>query len=417
MIKSLLRKTPLKRLWDRYKYYKSDFYKFEVSVPKQTRLLSNQILSWADQCAKNKDDLEAENLFLGSEDPIIRESYKLRSDLKKHFNNAFSNSMLRILVHVPDVSTTPAGYSLFNNLIESAEYLGYKIFRHGWYEATEDLLERYKPNLFLTSDSPDWLDRIDWDAIEKYREGNTLKVGLTASLEEEYNTALLGRLKWAKSHNVDFYYFYDSEEYLAERKSAYQPFFDEGYNIYSYEYTLNPLKYYPVPGLERDIDYVFMGSGYKHRSKERQYIQYFSGPLSKSAGFLYGPNWRGIRYRGIDNERDRFIYSRGKIGLNLSIGRQMKWSSVLNERTYMLAACGIPQLTDRPLLLKKRFADDELFVADSPQEYSELFFYILETPEDAQERALKSLRRVFSEHTNFHRCSDFFSRLEKDFVN
>ena len=415
MIKAILRKTPLKRAWDKYKYIRSDFYRFESGIPDETRKTSRKVISWADNSIKQIEKIEAEENYLNSEDPVIREYCKLSSNLRKQYENSFSESRLRVLVHVPDELKSPGGYSLFINLIESASYLGFNVKALNWNDSTESILEEFQPNVLLTSDSTDWLERIDWSAVERYRQrtGN-LKVGLTASLEEEYNTPLIGRLKWAKSHGVNFYYCYDSPEYLNQRKESYASFFNEGYQIYSYEYTFNPLRFYPIPGIARDLNYVFLGSGYKHRSKEKQYIEFFSKPLSSVSGFIYGPKWRGIPYYGIDANRDRYIYARGKVGLNLSIGRQMAWPSVLNERTYMLAACGIPQLTDRPLLLAQRFSDDELFIADSPEEYSELFFYILSHPEEATDRALRGMRRVFMCHTNYHRCADFFSSIEKE---
>ena len=413
-IKAILRRTPIKALVDYIRYRRSAFARFEDHIPAATRRVSNKVISWADDRADKQDERNVPRLFETSPDPVVRESFRLRKKLSREFHQRHEASPLRVLVHVPDQHRSPGGYSLFRNLIDSADRLGYRVRALAWSEDTEDVLVQFKPNVLLTSDSQKWLGTIDWTAVEYYRRSQHLLLGLTASLEEEYNTPLSDRLRWAKKHGVSFYYVYDTPAYLASRKEAYAPFYDAGYAIYSYEYTVDPEKHYPVPNVERDIPYVFLGSGYRHRSKEQRYVEYFSAPLSKVPGVLYGPGWRGIKYQGIRPERDRYVYARCKLGLNLSIARQLKWPSVLNERTYMLAACGIPQLTDRPLFLSERFSDDALYVADSPEEYAELFSYAIDHPEESQERALKSLRLVLTSHTNYHRCEEFFTDLEKE---
>ena len=78
----------------------------------------------------------------------------------------------------------------------------------------------------------------------------------------------------------------------------------------------------------------------------------------------------------------------------------------------MLAACGIPQLTDKPKLLLKKFSADSMFVADDPAQYFELFEYILANPEEADKRALKSQKQVFTFHTTFHRAKKFILILK-----
>ena len=110
-------------------------------------------------------------------------------------------------------------------------------------------------------------------------------------------------------------------------------------------------------------------------------------------------------------ETHKFLYARGKIGINLHIDDSIAWASELNERTYILAACGIPQLVDNAKLLPKRFCDTSLFCAQNPKEYIELFEYMLHNPEECQKRALLALDEVYAKHTTFHRAEDFILQL------
>jgi hypothetical protein len=57
-----------------------------------------------------------------------------------------------------------------------------------------------------------------------------------------------------------------------------------------------------------------------------------------------------------NTDRDRYLYSRPRVGINLHIKNQAGNASELNKRIYMLAACGVPQLIDNAMLLTSRFS-------------------------------------------------------------
>ena len=114
-------------------------------------------------------------------------------------------------------------------------------------------------------------------------------------------------------------------------------------------------------------------------------------------------------------DKDRYLYARAKVGLNLHLEEQLDWANELNERTYILAACGVPQLLDDPALLPSRFDKNGLFIADSPAEYTELFEYILNHPDKAKQKTLLAQREVFEKHTWFHRAEKLVSDLSKNY--
>lgn len=82
----------------------------------------------------------------------------------------------------------------------------------------------------------------------------------------------------------------------------------------------------------------------------------------------------------------------------------------------MLAACGIPQLVDNPKLISTYFNKDCCFIGETPEEYFELFEYILDNPDDANKRALNSIKQVFMNYTTFHRTESFVLQLSKDLI-
>ena len=316
---------------------------------------------------------------------------------------------LRVLVHVPSREISPAGYSVFSNLIDSLQFIGISSAPLAWDEAIEPQLQSFLPTVFLTSDSTDYLDRIDWNALARYRAGRALRVGLTASIEAYGNSPLEGRLKWAKAHGVDFYYSFRAPEYLQARKD-YAPFFAEGYKIFSIEFGANPLLYYPVDGIECDIPFVFLGSS--NADKHQRYLDWFGRIFTRYGGFINGPGWQGMNSL-IPMDVNRYIFARAQVGVNLHLQGQVDWPCELNERTYMLAACGVPQLIDNPALLSKRFSSKAMFAAADPGTYADLFEHMLKHPDEADAAALQAMEEVFKKHTTFHRAEGFVKALQK----
>jgi spore maturation protein CgeB len=250
--------------------------------------------------------------------------------------------------------------------------------------------------------------KIDWNVINAYKKSNNLHVGLTASIEEYGNTPLNQRLSWAKSVGIDFYYSFRAQEYFNSR-TEYKPFFDFGYKILSVEFGANPILYFPLPIINKDLDYVFLASS--NGDKQKRYFKWLSNLVYKHIGFIDGPGWHKID-RWASQPTHKFLYARAKIGINLHIDDSIDWASELNERTYILAACGVPQLVDNAKLLTNRFSNDSMFIATNPKEYEELFDFMLNNPKECEKRALKSLEEVYEKHTTLHRASSFINQLK-----
>ena len=194
---------------------------------------------------------------------------------------------------------------------------------------------------------------------------------------------------------------------MSAHEKAYRPFFDVGYEILHLPFSANILHYYPVAGFNRDIDFVLIAS------KKREHTIYMKEIVKRNYGLIDGPGWKHVPHFQFNRDRDRYIYARAKVGLNVHLPEQIDWACEVNERTYQLAACGVPQVIDHPKLLDKLFSKDALFVADTPGQYSDLFEMIINDPKTGQERALVAQREVFEKHTTFHRADSFVQQLGK----
>ncbi|CAM3769220.1 glycosyltransferase [Polynucleobacter arcticus] len=392
------RKVKLQRSFEKHQFD----WRFNSTSLQQHDL----ILAQVESALRNKlihEDIE--NCF-NSNDPLVQQGTRLRIDLEALFKNCMTGlSDERIMIQIPEARFSPAGFSLFSNLMESLNYIGIPARALGWEEDTQIALDQFKPTVLLSSDHDEYLRRIDWGAITRYKASKHLRVGLSAALEEYESSPLLPRLAWAKKYQIDFYYSYRDKDYVKSRKE-YQPFFDAGFNIIFIPFGANILHYFPVAEFERDLNYVLMAS------RKREHITYLKNITSEYSGFLDGPGWKQVKNFQFNRERDRYIYARAKVGLNVHLPEQIDWACELNERTYQLAACGVPQLIDHPMLLDKMFGSKSFFIAESPAQYFELFKELMHDPQLGVEKALYAQKEVFASHTTFHRAKSLIDQLK-----
>jgi Glycosyl transferases group 1 len=386
------------------------FRSFERTINSETIRSYGRIFKWAEDCVARTDELEEEHRYEECPDPAVRQGHRLAVRAREEFFGRYAHQDdLRLLLYVPSASKSPAGFSVMANLSQSLRHLGIQVRETDGTEPVGGLLDDFAPTFFLLPDFAPFLSLVDWDSVRKYRERGPLLVGLTASLEEYGNSPLQGRLEWARNHHVSFYFSFRPLEYLSTRP-AYRPFFENGHRIASVEFGANVLRYYPVPGISHDLPFVFLGSG--NPDKRPRYEQFFKDVFSRHHGFIAGPGWSHAPGFTFDNRRDRYLYARARVGINLHLEEQIAWPCELNERTYMLAACGVPQVMDNPALLPMRFSPGCAFVATSGKEYVDLFEHVLRNPEEGERAALAAQREVFARHTTFHRAEGFVLQLQ-----
>lgn len=371
------------------------FWFFQNLVKSKTGKISTEILQWGDLICTHDSAAQA---------------CELSRSICSSFKDSLSNTKLRFLVHLPACLYSPGGYSAFKNIIEGLQFLGVPTEVLEWNESISDKIKSFKPNVLLTSDHIDYIDRIDWMEVKKYSEKNRLIIGISATTTDSYWENKFAGYRDKYSIDNSFYYSFGCDEFIQNHFLQHK-----NKKTYSIEFGVNPLRYYSMrsSGLIRDIDFVFLGSS--NYSKTERYIEYFNKIIRNYKGCIAGPGWFHTPDFAINSDRDRFIYARSKVGLNLHVDVQLNEASELNERTYMLAACGVPQVVDNPVILSKRFDASSFFVATNPDEYYRLFTELVKDPGLAVKQVERAQEEVFKKHTVFHRLERFISQLEKDF--
>jgi hypothetical protein len=382
---------------------------FQDSIKASTWKHHDAVLDWALAEAQK----ETVTTCGRGENPLVARGWELQKEAQRRFRDKQTHlgKTLRILVHVPDFAVSPGGFSLFSNMIDALRFIGVPAEPFRWGDSTEKVLKDFHPTCMLTSDHVSYLEKIDWNVVRSWKELNGLLLGLTASLKEYGNTVLEPRLAWAKENRVDFYFSFRTRDYLHARPE-YKPFFEEGFSVFSIEFGANASCYYPVEHETKDLDYVFLASS--NPDKQERYFQFLTPIVRKYHGFIDGPGWKNIS-RYAPRPVHKFIYARARIGLNLHIPENIVWANEINERTYILAACGIPQVIDTPKLLPRRFSSGCFYVADSSRQYLEAFKTALHDKRDSQAKAARALEEVFANHTTYHRADAFVQELNAHF--
>jgi hypothetical protein len=391
-----------------------DFRRLLRTVHPDTWRGQHAIYAWLD-AQRERAAGEDEADFRISTDPVVRHGRRWRDQVLARFRGKYAEraGRLRLLLFVPGYAATAAGYSLFTNLAAGFDLLGLPTACWHQGEPLAPHLEEFAPTVLLANDGEsydpsDYLTYIDWDAVRQYRRRRgPLAVGLVASPYPKDASVWPERLAHARRLGVDFFYCFQAPGFSARRHRAYR---EHGFPVLSLEFGANPLVYYPVPGVKRDLDYVFLGSA--HFEKWGRYARFFRRIVSERPGVIVGPGWGPAARPRVAEPLHRYLYARAKVALNLHVPFQLDDASELNERAYNLAACGVPQLTDAPRLLPEQFRAGSLFVGATPAEYAEQYRRILNRPDEAQERALAALEDVLGRHTIFHRAESFVGQLD-----
>ncbi len=385
-----------------------EFYAFEQSFHPAISGRYLELVNWSEKMAASSILAQEIKHGLISEDPIVQQGMSLLEASLTHYDGILGKEDLRVLVHIPAQGDSPGGWSAFMNMADSLTYMGVPTRILACAQNLQQVLHEFEPNLLLSGDHPIFTSNLDWSAIHRYRVDAALKVGLYTGPEPYGLDYSAERALWAESVHANFFFSFRTPAYVASN-NAYVPYLEAGFQFAHIPFGANILQYHPVPRVQRDLPFVFLAS--QNPSKFRRYQQFMGKILANFGGFVDGPGWRHSRGFNFNRERDRYLYARARVGLNLHLDEQIDEPCEVNERTFQLAACGVPQLVDNPALLSILFGQESMFVARTPKEYAELFEWMLTDEEACASSALAAQNEVFARHTTFHRVLDFVEQI------
>ena len=327
---------------------------------------------------------------------IVSHGQKLNLLLRQEYNEMFAKKEYKALILSP---SNGAWLYVFQSWQQCLQHMGIEteicFTMEGMpYDEKYILFISIADDVYLNLiESYAWIGRIPF------------RIGLPSSAtisggEEQQELKLIERVKYSKIFNYFCSPFNDNgiERLLYRWVSAQIP-------ILSIPYGFNPLIHYPVvPLKELEKPFFFVGSNSRLKQKDTE--EYLVPILKRFEGSLFGTGW-GNKVFEYPMENVREQYASAKISLNYHLNLQKKVNCEVNERTFIICACGGFQLVDNPKALYALYNDNELAIAKEPIEYKDMFEYYLGEELLRNEIAYNGMLRTYRSKYSL------FSHLEK----
>lgn len=372
--------------------------------------INEDFLVWADNQAKIEDELIS-NALLGicpkgfTLNPLFYEGFHLRESSLQVNKNKHSRQPFKFFIQLPEASFSMGGHSWFYSLGMSLKHQGVEV-DFFWGKNFKFNFNSEVENIIISSYNNLYLDFLNQSFIINASSQFRIRVGFTFPNHEDNQEIITDFIKNFKIFpNIFFYTFYDLEFF---QNSIFRKTLNY-YNIpiYSLPFGANPIYHFPAPYKQDKIDYIFLGSA--NYEKVDRYYQYFFPIINKFKGYIGGPGWDWEPEFTYNPKRDKYMYASAKVGLNLHIDNQIHYATELNERTYILSACGQSQIIDNAALLSKMFNSYFSPSSDSSDYFSKISDIVSSYPNYNNIREL--MKYTFMYHLTFNRTDVFINNL------
>ncbi len=338
--------------------------------------------------------------------PIFHETLNLRLKLIENNYLLLDKEKTTILLHFPPLSFSPAAHTWMINFKTAMMHMGVKI-KTFWEDLTIDNLSDV--DYIIGIGAKYITDLVNWDIIKEAKKKFPFKIILQTTFDVENETHAKAFIKNYQNLGVDYFFSFDSKEFniasgLNDLFSKLNTF------LFSIEFSANPLLHFPPEFINPIYDYIFLGSS--NYDKIERYNSFFPSIVKQFNGVIAGPGWDWSSNFVYSSVRDRELYSMSKIAINIHLTTQIKLNRQLNERAYIIAAYGIPQVTDNAAIINSKFPRIGL-VANNANEFNDAMLTILNDNNLSHTLAINALLDTYKFHTTFDRCSTFLSDLKK----
>ena len=333
----------------------------------------------------------SENLIDDSRLELMQENHSLRDSALDQFKNIYKGCQERVLLHRPD---NGAIKFLFDSWTETLNLMGIETSLLGWKENTAEIFESIRPTVFITVGDSAYIGKLNLAFIEKYQHEHKLSIGHVTNLKDNFDLC-------------DFQItFHLDPERDSRFGSIEKP-------LVKVPFGINPLRHYMRPA--RQIwDFFFVGTN--SHLKAEQGNRYLLPIVDKYRGILAGPGWnRGAGELSVSDSA--LLYNFAKVLPNFHLESQYERFDEVNERTFIIPACGGFELVDNPAAIKELFDVNEMAVANSPNEYQEMFEHFLNNPKERLSYIQSGMRKVWKNYTLFHSLSKLVEFLQMQEIN
>ncbi len=313
-----------------------------------------------------------------SRQELMNENRSLRDQAFRDFANCYQACGQRILLHRPN---NGAIKYLFDSWAETFNIMGVQTSLLDWHDNTKEKFQSFQPTVFITVGDPAYIDKLDMKFIANYQQ-HELRIGHITNLQDSYDLC-------------DFLLTFHLNPAADKRFDRLEK------PLISIPFGINPNQHYLRPA--RQVwDFFFVGTN--SQLKTEQSGKLLMPVVNNYRGIIAGTGWsRGIGELSVSDSS--LLYNFAKILPNFHLESQYERFDEVNERTFIIPACGGFELVDNPAAMKELFDASEMAVADSPQEYKEMFEHFLSNPDERLSYIQNGMRKVWGNYTLFHSLS------------
>ncbi|MCH9024355.1 MAG: glycosyltransferase [candidate division Zixibacteria bacterium] len=317
---------------------------------------------------------------------LMKENHSLRDHAFQEFENRYEACGQRILLHRPD---NGAIKYLFDSWAETLNIMGLQTSLLNFDENSKETFQSFQPTVFITVGDPAYIEKLDLEFIANYQQQHELKIGHITNLQDSYQLC-------------DFLITFHLNPAGDKRFDSLEK------PLISVPFGINPNQHYMRPA--RQVwDFFFVGTN--SQLKAEQGNKYLLPIVDSYRGILAGKGWnRGAGELSVSDSA--LLYNFAKVLPNYHIETQYETFDEVNERTCVIPACGGFELVDNPAAMKELFDVNEMAVANSPQEYREMFEHFLNNPSERLPYIQNGMRKVWKEYTLFHSLSKLVEFLK-----
>ena len=341
---------------------------------------------------------------------------------------------------MPSLDNIYAQRTIYWGYKHAFEDLGHEFTTFTANDNLEELLNKIKPDIFITSSHFYYQKYLDFQLLKKFRQK-----GMCLITKIDFWNSPLKRVNEAKSMSDDVTTvklikagllgdaFFHVVEQGDERMAGFEK--ETGYIYHTIPLAADKTVMKNIPDSKFNSDISFLGTylpAKKMFFKERVY------PLGRHHDLkLYGQDWtvwdrslgmvqrvgqyfnipllRSIQKPKLKLDDEAKIYSSAKISINIHEEYQRKFGGDCNERTFKIPLCGGFEITDDVKCIRKYFVEDkEIIIARNKKDWFGKIEYYLNHPERKKSIIKSGQKKVLTSHTYHNRSEQIIDLYMKN---
>ena len=351
---------------------------------------------------------------------------------------------MKVLYHIPSLDSIYAQRTIYHGFKNAFIDLGHEFQPFTADDNLVDILESYRPDLFITASHSYYRKYIDFDLLRRYRsEGlfvlvkidfwdspiSAIRINEARSMKDD--TKLLDLISSGDMGDAFFHVLEQDDPRMDGFKET------TGHKYHTIPLAADKTLLKPIYDSRFKADISYVGSALPEKRKFFKDNVFSFG--HKYNLRIYGQDWthcdralgwiqRGGQYFNVKLlaqirkpklalEDEARIYASSVVSVNVHEEYQRDYGGDCNERTFKIPLCGGFEVVDNVACIKRYFVSGkELIIAENSEEWVEMVQYYLKHPEKRELIIEAGRLRVLSDHT-YHNRADQMITIKKGRVS